>query len=78
MVALAPSLQLAFDFNSLSTQDSMFNFFHPRPVVDGRAVAVKIVQQKASAQLDTRTLTVTATRKADSTKPCAPDGDSGS
>lgn len=25
----------------------MFNFRHPRPVVDGRAVAVQIVQQKA-------------------------------
>lgn len=36
----------------------MFNFFHPRPVVDGRAVAVKIVQQQASAQQDTLTLIV--------------------
>jgi hypothetical protein len=42
------------------TEESMFNFLHPRPVVDGRAVAVQIVQQKASAQLDTRTLIVTA------------------
>lgn len=45
----------------------MFSFFHPRPVVDGRAVAVKVVQQKASAQQDTRTLVVTS-RKTDLTK----------
>ncbi|MFC3458708.1 hypothetical protein [Massilia haematophila] len=25
----------------------MFNFRHPKPVVDGRAVAVQVVQQKA-------------------------------
>lgn len=25
----------------------MFNFRHPRPVVDGRAVAAQIVQQKS-------------------------------
>lgn len=39
-------------------KDLMFNFSHPRPVVDGRAVAVKIVQQKASAQQDMQTLIV--------------------
>lgn len=37
----------------------MFNFLHPRPVVDGRAVAVQIVQQKVAAQPETRTLIVT-------------------
>jgi len=37
----------------------MFNFFHPKPVVDGRAVAVMVVQQKASALQDNRTLVVT-------------------
>ena len=37
----------------------MFNFLHPRPVVDGRAVAMQIVQQKTSAQQDTRMLIVT-------------------
>ena len=26
----------------------MFNFRHPKPVVDGRAVAVQVVQQKAA------------------------------
>jgi hypothetical protein len=36
----------------------MFNFIHPRPVVDGRALVVKIVQQTASARQDTRTLVV--------------------
>jgi len=38
----------------------MFNFFHPRPVVDGRAVAVKVVKQTASARQDTHTLVVPA------------------
>ena len=37
----------------------MFNFFHPKPVVDGRAVTVMVVQQKASALQDNRTLAVT-------------------
>lgn len=41
----------------------MFSFFHPKPVVDGRAVAVKVVQQKASAQHDTRTLVVTSPKQ---------------
>lgn len=36
----------------------MFNFLHPRPVVDGRAVAVQVVQQKASTRQETRTLIV--------------------
>lgn len=38
----------------------MFNFFHPRPVVDGRAVAVKVVKQTAAARQDTHTLVVPA------------------
>jgi hypothetical protein len=38
----------------------MFNFLHPRPVVNGRAVAVQVVQQKKSSQMDTQTLIVTA------------------
>lgn len=37
----------------------MFNFRHPRPVTDGRAVAVQVVQQKVSVQPETRTLVVT-------------------
>lgn len=37
----------------------MFSFFHPKPVTDGRAVAVKVVQHQASARQDTRTLVVT-------------------
>ncbi len=37
----------------------MFNFLYPRPVVDGRAVAVQIAEQKASARQNTRTLIVT-------------------
>ena len=28
----------------------MFNFRHPKPVVDGRAVAVQVVQQKQAAK----------------------------
>ena len=28
----------------------MFNFRHPRPVVDGRAVAVQVVQQQKAAR----------------------------
>lgn len=51
----------------------MFNFLHPRPVVDGRAVVVQIVQQKASSQQDTRTLVVT-TKSAGSTKSLQRDG----
>jgi hypothetical protein len=38
----------------------MFNFFHPRPVVDGRAVAVKVVQQTGAARQETSTLIVAA------------------
>lgn len=51
-----------FRFNRyLHLRDFMFNFFHPKPVVDGRAVEVMIVHNKASALQDTRTLIV-ATR----------------
>jgi len=28
----------------------MFNFRHPKPVIDGRAVAVQVVQQKQAAK----------------------------
>jgi len=38
----------------------MFSFFHPRPVIDSRAVAVKIVQQQASTRRETHTLVVPA------------------
>ncbi|MCC2956261.1 hypothetical protein LK542_11605 [Massilia sp. IC2-477] len=53
----------------------MFNFLHPRPVVDGRAVAVKIVQQKGADRHDTRTLIV-ATPGADPINPPPADGHS--
>lgn len=38
----------------------MFNFFHPKSVVESRAVAVMVVQQEASTLQDTRALIVTA------------------
>lgn len=31
----------------------MFNFRHPKPVVDGRAVAVQVVQQKEARPVTT-------------------------
>lgn len=43
----------------------MFHFFHPRPVIDGRAVAVKVVQQATSARQDTHTLVVPDRHAAD-------------
>jgi len=51
----------------------MFNFLHPEPVVDGRAVAVTVVQQKASALQDNRTLIVKP-RNAEPTGLTAKDG----
>lgn len=42
----------------------MFSFFHPKPAVDGRAVAVMVVQQKAAALQGTRTLIVPNRRTA--------------
>ena len=36
----------------------MFNFRHPRPVVDGRAVAVQVVQQKQAAKPQATVLVV--------------------
>jgi hypothetical protein len=57
----------------LQLSDLMFNFFHPKPVVDGRAVAVMVVQQKASALQDNRTLVVTI-RNAAPTGLTAKDG----
>lgn len=50
----------------------MFSFFHPKPVVDGRAVAVQVVQQQQSAYRETRTLVVT-TRLADAPQAAASD-----
>lgn len=41
----------------------MFFFRHPRPVVDGRAVAVQVVQQNES-QAVSRTLLIVETRSA--------------
>jgi hypothetical protein len=49
----------------------MFNFLHPRPVVDGRAVAVQVVQQKASTRQETRTLIVAGPASADVPAPPA-------
>lgn len=36
----------------------MFNFRHPKPVVDGRAVAVQVVQQKQAVKPQTGVLIV--------------------
>ncbi|MEW6022619.1 MAG: hypothetical protein AB1807_10825 [Pseudomonadota bacterium] len=36
----------------------MFNSRHPRPVVDGRAVAVQVVQQKQAAKPQTGVLVI--------------------
>ena len=36
----------------------MFNFRHPRPVVDGRAVAVQVVQQNQAAKPQATVLVV--------------------
>ncbi|MCC2963649.1 hypothetical protein LK540_24735 [Massilia sp. IC2-278] len=36
----------------------MFNFRHPRPVVDGRAVAVQVVQQKQASKPQTGVLVI--------------------
>lgn len=36
----------------------MFNFRHPTPVVDGRAVAVQVVQQRQAAKPQTGVLIV--------------------
>lgn len=36
----------------------MFNFRHPKPVVDGRAVAVQVVQQKQAAKPQATVLVV--------------------
>lgn len=40
----------------------MFFFRHPRPVTDGRAVAVQVVQQKVRADAELRVLTVPGNR----------------
>jgi len=36
----------------------VFNFRHPKPVVDGRAVAVQVVQQKQAAKPQATVLVV--------------------
>jgi hypothetical protein len=41
----------------------MFFFRHPKPVVDGRAVAVQVVQQKAN-QAVSRTVLIVETPRA--------------
>jgi len=38
----------------------VFNFRHPKPVVDGRAVAVQVVQQKQAAKPQATVLVVDA------------------
>lgn len=40
----------------------MLSFFHPRPVVSGRAVAVQVVRQTARAPIDANTVLVLASR----------------
>jgi hypothetical protein len=49
----------------------MFFFRHPKPVVDGRAVAVQVVQQK-DTQAVSRTLLIVETAPATAPAP-APD-----
>jgi hypothetical protein len=46
----------------------MFFFRHPKPVVDGRAVAVQVVQQK-DTQAVSRTLLIVETRPATAPAP---------
>ena len=41
----------------------MFNFRHPKPVIDGRAVAVQVVQQKQAAKPQTGVLVVDKTKE---------------
>jgi len=48
----------------------MFFFRHPKPVVDGRAVAVQVVQQK-DTQAVSRTLLIVETRHAPTGLPLA-------
>lgn len=47
----------------------MFNFLHPRPLLDGRPTVVQIVQQKARARQDTRLLIVSGIDAATGTAP---------
>lgn len=47
----------------------MFNFLHPRPLLDGRPVVVQIVQQKAIATQDSGLLIVNRSDAAASAAP---------
>jgi hypothetical protein len=49
----------------------MFFFRHPRPVVDGRAVAVQVVQQKTTNEVS-RTLLIVETPPVPAPVPPAP------
>lgn len=49
----------------------MFNFLHPRPVVDGRPVVVQMVRQKTVTRQDTRTLIVATKTTGTSGSPSA-------
>lgn len=46
----------------------MFFFRHPKPVVDGRAVAVQVVQQKATDMVS-RTLLIVEAPRSPAAKP---------
>lgn len=49
----------------------MFNFLHPRPLLDGRPVVVQIVQQKAVPRQATRLLIMHGNPDAPGTAPSA-------
>jgi len=50
----------------------MFNFRHPKPVIDGRAVAVQVVQQKQAITPQTGVLVVDSKEPAAAVPPPAP------
>jgi len=50
----------------------MFYFRHPRPVVDGRAVAVQIVQQKEAAKPQAQVLVAASRTQPPATPEAAP------
>jgi hypothetical protein len=52
----------------------MFFFRHPRPVVDGRAVAVQVVQQKSRHEVS-RTLLIMEIRGGQAAPPADPAAD---
>ncbi len=53
----------------------MFFFRHPKPVVDGRAVAVQVVQQKAVRTQATNVLVVEDRRPEAEVKPAPAETD---